>query len=130
VKSLHPISSSARDLDQDERGSPMDAEVFWHARRVGILRGVRVDQPYYLREWAPADDPEFAAGLAAQNSLPVEFRSPDGAITPRRGRSSARLRAWRSPSGSVEARAPNCSAGIARFGGTSSGSERSTSALP
>jgi hypothetical protein len=58
----------------------MDAHVFWKGRRVGILRDARVDQPYYLGEWAPSDDPEFLAELAAQKWLPVEFRSPDGAI--------------------------------------------------
>jgi hypothetical protein len=59
----------------------MDAEVFWEGRRVGVLRAVKVDQPYYHGEWVPSDDPEFAAVLAARKWLPVEFRSPDGAIT-------------------------------------------------
>jgi hypothetical protein len=59
----------------------MDAEVYWQDRRVGVLRGVRVDQPYYHGEWAPSDDPEFAAELAVQGWLPVVFRSPHGATT-------------------------------------------------
>jgi hypothetical protein len=59
----------------------MDAEVYWQDRRVGVLRGVRVDQPYYRGEWTPSDDPEFAAELAARQWLPVVFRTPDGAIT-------------------------------------------------
>jgi hypothetical protein len=59
----------------------MDAEVYWAGRRVGLLRGVRVDQPYYLGEWVPADDPEFTATLAARRWLPVLFRSPDGEMS-------------------------------------------------
>jgi hypothetical protein len=59
----------------------MDADVYWQDRRVGVLRGVRVDQPYYRGEWTSADDPEFAAELAARKWLPVVFRSPDGATT-------------------------------------------------
>ena len=59
----------------------MDAEVYWQDRIVGVLRGVRVDQPYYQGEWIPSDDPEFAAELAARKWLPVVFRSPAGAIT-------------------------------------------------
>jgi hypothetical protein len=56
----------------------MDAEVYWSGRRVGLLRGVRVDQPYYRGEWVPATDSEFTAALLAQQWLPVLFRSPDG----------------------------------------------------
>jgi hypothetical protein len=59
----------------------MDAEVYWQGRRVGLLRDVRVDQPYYRGEWAPSDDPEFTAVLADQKWLPVVFRSPDGSTT-------------------------------------------------
>jgi hypothetical protein len=59
----------------------MDAEVFWQDRHVGMLRGVRVDQPYYHGAWVPSDDPEFAAVLADRKELAVEFRSSDGVIT-------------------------------------------------
>jgi hypothetical protein len=59
----------------------MDAEVYWSGRRVGLLRGVRVDQPYYRGEWVPLPDPEFSAALANRGWLPVLFRSPDGTIS-------------------------------------------------
>jgi hypothetical protein len=59
----------------------MDAEVYWEGRRVGLLRDVVVDQPYYRGEWLPSDVPEFTAALAAQRWLPVTFRSPDGSVT-------------------------------------------------
>jgi hypothetical protein len=59
----------------------MDAIVFWQGRRVGVLCGVKVDQPYYLGDWTPSDDSQFAAALEAQKWLPVEFRSPDGKTT-------------------------------------------------
>jgi hypothetical protein len=70
----------------------MDAEVFWQDRRVGILRGVRVDQPYYLGEWIPDEDPEFAMELADRRWLSVEFRSRDGAV-----RAPARVLISRTP---------------------------------
>jgi hypothetical protein len=59
----------------------MDAEVYWSGRRVGLLRGVRVDQPYYRGEWVPLHDPAFSAALANRVWLPVMFRSPDGTIS-------------------------------------------------
>jgi hypothetical protein len=59
----------------------MDAEVYWSERRVGLLKGVRVDQPYYRGEWEPATDSEFTATLLAQRWLPVLFRSPDGSTS-------------------------------------------------
>jgi hypothetical protein len=68
----------------------MDAEVYWNGRLVGHLRGVRVDQPYYLGEWEPAGDAEFEREFAALQArlgagvlgvLPVTFRSPDGRVT-------------------------------------------------
>jgi hypothetical protein len=61
--------------------NPLDAEVYWDGRQVGVLRGVTVDQPYYLGEWCPFDNLEFATQLAAQRWLPVVFRSKDGATT-------------------------------------------------
>jgi len=68
----------------------MDAEVYWNDRLVGYLRGVRVDQPYYLGEWQPANDSaferEFAAlqagiGVGGLGVLPVTFRSLDGKVS-------------------------------------------------
>ena len=60
------------------RNRLVHAEVYWSGRRVGLLKGVRVDQPYYRGEWVPATDSEFTAALLAQQWLPVLFRSPDG----------------------------------------------------
>jgi tetratricopeptide (TPR) repeat protein len=57
----------------------MDADVYWLGRHVGRLREVTVEQPYYLGEWVPADDPPFAAALAAGNGVPVVLQSRDGA---------------------------------------------------
>jgi hypothetical protein len=82
----------------------MDAEVYWQGRQVGILRGGRVDQPYYLGEWPPADDPEFAAELAVRKRLPVVFRTPDGATTARRVPCAARRNVSKSTCDSVESR--------------------------
>jgi len=53
----------------------MDAEVYWSGRRVGLLRGVRVDQPYYLGEWVPAADSEFTAALLAW--MPTKKKKPN-----------------------------------------------------
>src|SRR5262245_59020445 len=57
----------------------MDVEVHWLGRRVGLFREIRVEQPYYLGAWVPADDPPFAAALATGQMVPVVFQSPDSA---------------------------------------------------
>ena len=57
----------------------MDADVYWLGRHVGLLREVVADQPYYLGEWVPVDDPQFAAALASGNGVPVVLWSRDGA---------------------------------------------------
>jgi hypothetical protein len=68
----------------------MDAEVYWHFRLVGYLRGVKVDQPYYHGEWIPVGDTEFEQefrdvqnGLGREGvaAIPVTLRSTDGRVS-------------------------------------------------
>ena len=75
--------------DYDDEGPRVDAEVYWDGRRVGTLRAVVVDQPYYHGRWYPAGDAGFEAALAVRGWLPVLFQAPaDPAPVPARALAS------------------------------------------